>query len=274
MSDEQALLAAVIASPDDDLPRLVYADWLDEHHQSARAEFIRLQIERSSLSASDPRFAELRARETKILKQYKKPWATDLRTAFPGCEIEFRRGFAAVLRTTLQQLGRYERHLPLLPFLDEIQLTEVYPSYYFRNPNTLAALASLPRPADMRLRAILYYSPTNPFGHLMLDLLRPDPTRLDKFMENGSWTVLCWQWHTEDDWVNLHSLVRYILANPALANANFGVRCYSVLEDFLGWMPVSRTLVNPASSIWVRFEQGEITECTPRHGLPPWLDIT
>jgi uncharacterized protein (TIGR02996 family) len=31
MTDESALLAAVLAAPADDLPRLVYADWLEEH---------------------------------------------------------------------------------------------------------------------------------------------------------------------------------------------------------------------------------------------------
>lgn len=45
MTDEQlALEAAVVAAPDDDLPRLVYADWLDEHGDGERAEFIRLQV--------------------------------------------------------------------------------------------------------------------------------------------------------------------------------------------------------------------------------------
>lgn len=43
MTEEQALLAAVRAAPDDDLPRLVYADWLDERGRGVRAEFIRLQ---------------------------------------------------------------------------------------------------------------------------------------------------------------------------------------------------------------------------------------
>jgi uncharacterized protein (TIGR02996 family) len=43
--DEAALLKAVCASPADDLPRLVYADWLDEHDRGIRAEFIRGQIE-------------------------------------------------------------------------------------------------------------------------------------------------------------------------------------------------------------------------------------
>ena len=39
--DELALLKAVASRPDDDLPRLVYADWLDEHGRGERAEFIR-----------------------------------------------------------------------------------------------------------------------------------------------------------------------------------------------------------------------------------------
>ena len=44
MSDEAHLLTAIADAPDDDTPRLVYADWLDEHNQPERAEFIRLQI--------------------------------------------------------------------------------------------------------------------------------------------------------------------------------------------------------------------------------------
>jgi len=45
MSDESALLAAILAHPDEDTPRLMYADWLQENGQPERAEFIRLQIE-------------------------------------------------------------------------------------------------------------------------------------------------------------------------------------------------------------------------------------
>jgi uncharacterized protein (TIGR02996 family) len=41
--DELALLKAVCRNKADDLPRLVYADWLDEHGRPERAEFIRLQ---------------------------------------------------------------------------------------------------------------------------------------------------------------------------------------------------------------------------------------
>jgi uncharacterized protein (TIGR02996 family) len=42
--DERAFLAKIVAHPDDDLPRLVYADWLEEHGQPARAEFIRTEV--------------------------------------------------------------------------------------------------------------------------------------------------------------------------------------------------------------------------------------
>jgi uncharacterized protein (TIGR02996 family) len=46
--DEQAaLLAAIVADPDDDAPRLVYADWLQEHGDEEQAEFIRESIKLS-----------------------------------------------------------------------------------------------------------------------------------------------------------------------------------------------------------------------------------
>jgi uncharacterized protein (TIGR02996 family) len=45
MSDDTAFLRAIIEHPGDDGPRLVYADWLDEQGQAARAEFIRIQCE-------------------------------------------------------------------------------------------------------------------------------------------------------------------------------------------------------------------------------------
>lgn len=39
--EERALLAAIRMHPAEDLPRLVYADWLQEHGRDERAEFIR-----------------------------------------------------------------------------------------------------------------------------------------------------------------------------------------------------------------------------------------
>lgn len=42
-------LLDIIENPADDTPRLVYADWLEDHGEPERAEFIRLQVELAHL---------------------------------------------------------------------------------------------------------------------------------------------------------------------------------------------------------------------------------
>jgi uncharacterized protein (TIGR02996 family) len=86
MSDAAALLAAIRAAPDDDAPRLVYADWLDEHGQPERAEFIRVQIE---LARNES--AELRRREAELLPGYHYAFASSLGPH--GLRFRFHRGF-------------------------------------------------------------------------------------------------------------------------------------------------------------------------------------
>ncbi len=49
MSDHAAFLRAILAEPDKDLPRLIYADWLDERGEGERAALIRVQCELASL---------------------------------------------------------------------------------------------------------------------------------------------------------------------------------------------------------------------------------
>jgi len=50
----RALYAAVCAEPDDDAPRLVLADWLEENGEDDRAVAIRLSVARSRLDPLDP----------------------------------------------------------------------------------------------------------------------------------------------------------------------------------------------------------------------------
>ena len=66
--DWEAFLRAVVASPDDDLPRLVAADWLDEQGESLRAEFIRIQMELVRSVLSEERADGLRQRERELLQ--------------------------------------------------------------------------------------------------------------------------------------------------------------------------------------------------------------
>ncbi len=58
LPDWELLLKAVAASPDDDLPRLVAADWLDEHGEGERAEFVRVQIERAKADRTELKWRE------------------------------------------------------------------------------------------------------------------------------------------------------------------------------------------------------------------------
>jgi uncharacterized protein (TIGR02996 family) len=77
---EQAFLADILEHPDDDTPRLIYADWLDEHGDADRAELIRVQCElekgrprRPAGRRAPPGFnrAALRRRERELLRHWK-----------------------------------------------------------------------------------------------------------------------------------------------------------------------------------------------------------
>jgi uncharacterized protein (TIGR02996 family) len=74
MTESDAFRRAVIADPDDDTPRLVYADWLEEHRQTERAVFIRAQIEaaRAEPFSKPARDAELSA--IKLLDSHRYAW--------------------------------------------------------------------------------------------------------------------------------------------------------------------------------------------------------
>ncbi|MGL6094513.1 MAG: TIGR02996 domain-containing protein [Fimbriiglobus sp.] len=53
MLDREPFLHAIFAAPADDVPRLVFADWLDEHGDAAWAELIRVSCERHRLPTDD-----------------------------------------------------------------------------------------------------------------------------------------------------------------------------------------------------------------------------
>ena len=91
----RAFLDHIIAHPDDDAPRLVYADWLDERGETARAEFIRVQIERAALPAWDARQVPLWLRERALLDQHGTSWKKELPRLAGVTWGGSRRGFVA-----------------------------------------------------------------------------------------------------------------------------------------------------------------------------------
>lgn len=89
MAIEDAFLHNILAHPDDDAPRLIYADWLDEHNDP-RGEFIRIQCALAQLSDEDPRRWPLEQREQDLLREYKVKWLPE---SVGRYQYVFRRGF-------------------------------------------------------------------------------------------------------------------------------------------------------------------------------------
>jgi uncharacterized protein (TIGR02996 family) len=80
--------------PDEDAPRLILADWLDEHGDAAdqaRAEFLRLQCELARLPDGSPQARKLQAREKALLRAHGDTWLGPLKDVASG-KVEFRRG--------------------------------------------------------------------------------------------------------------------------------------------------------------------------------------
>jgi uncharacterized protein (TIGR02996 family) len=90
----QRLLQACKDEPDDDSPRLVLADWLEEHGQGERSEFVRLQIRlaRQEILAGDEAAAHARLHE--LYLRHAGEWLGGLHD-WPG-RCAFRRGLIEV----------------------------------------------------------------------------------------------------------------------------------------------------------------------------------
>ena len=112
MLDREALLRAVCAAPDDDAPRLVYADWLEETGEPAniaRAEFIRLQCELAPLHWKDERAAPLRQRTGELFKEHGAVWLAELPKLKGVIWGQYPlRGF--INAATVQRCGHFRRH--------------------------------------------------------------------------------------------------------------------------------------------------------------------
>jgi uncharacterized protein (TIGR02996 family) len=113
MSDEDTFAHAILANPDDDLPRLVFADWLEERGRESHAELIRVQCELAQLPrrSRDPqkkaRRAELAAREKELLRrpEFFPKWPEGMSTpSYEGFKrvwgppkLKYERGFIATV---------------------------------------------------------------------------------------------------------------------------------------------------------------------------------
>jgi uncharacterized protein (TIGR02996 family) len=100
-TDFEALLRAVFHNPDDDTPRLVFADILEENNQADRAALIRLQCEKARHRKGSQRYTELEKTEKPLVAKLQE----QIGTLPEGMTAKFERGF---LRLTTELFALQE----------------------------------------------------------------------------------------------------------------------------------------------------------------------
>jgi uncharacterized protein (TIGR02996 family) len=121
MSTRSQLLRAVLAAPDQDVPRLVYADYCDDQGDPDRAALIRAQCEHARLPAWEPRSIELLHQIRVLLARHGRRWLAEL-GELPGLTWgSFHRGFVhAVEVPTVEGLLDHADELPELAPLEHV----------------------------------------------------------------------------------------------------------------------------------------------------------
>jgi uncharacterized protein (TIGR02996 family) len=252
MTDGDALLAAVIANPDEDTPRLIYADWLQENGQPDRAEFIRLQIERELGVANTNRYWELRRRESALLSKRKKEWVRSVRQLLPGSRCEFRRGFVEAVETEASLYLRSEAELYAAAPLRDVVV---------RNVPNFVELSLRPRPQSVRLRAI-----TSPgwgvHARVERDLLPMSPQQLEPQLATGRWLVIAWAiWSAPDRAAISQALTPRWSLRVAL-------RPFDDFAEFKTWCDLPDNTLSP---LWLRLDNGKLTRYHARVNSPDEL---
>jgi uncharacterized protein (TIGR02996 family) len=93
-----------IAGDDDNAGRLVLADWLEEHGDRPRADFVRVQCELAASGLTEDRRRTLRLRERELLDAHRHEWV--LAFGLPLEDVRFQGGLIASARLSNWMRGR------------------------------------------------------------------------------------------------------------------------------------------------------------------------
>src|SRR5262249_40305569 len=88
---EEGFWQDILAHPEDDAARLIYADWLDDNDDIDMAEFIRAQIAVESLAEDNPHHWILWRRANDLLALHRSSWNAGVKEL--ALAETFRRGF-------------------------------------------------------------------------------------------------------------------------------------------------------------------------------------
>jgi uncharacterized protein (TIGR02996 family) len=157
MTAGDALLRSILARPEDDAPRLVYADWLEENGQGERAEFVRVQIRLASRDWTDNGHTNqaLVRRAHGLVRRHKRKWLHPFQPQEPResgyvgqrtqgpfglgmhvvgllggqlASVDYVRGFVSVLSCEVQAfMGHAAEVFRAQPAIVQVRLTDCRP---------------------------------------------------------------------------------------------------------------------------------------------------
>jgi len=247
VTERDALLAAIRARPADDTARLVFADWLDEHGEPPRAEFIRLQIEAARLAPHDPRVQEIEDRTALLIGHRRKEWEGPVRDLLPGARLEFRRGFVDSVVTDAALFLRHADELFAAAPLSRIELVNCEEFVCSLN---LLACTTPARLSAVANRGTHGYRTT-------IALLPQAPAALETELQTGAWLVWAWAKGSRKWFIQLAASER-LYASLARAHRSFDVRFavrpFESRDEFETWFPGAPEIDGP---IWLRLENGK-----------------
>ncbi|MBX3398620.1 MAG: TIGR02996 domain-containing protein [Gemmataceae bacterium] len=93
MTDRDAFIAAIAANPQEDAPRLAFADWIEEQGDATRAGFIRDQVRLARMKPGSEEAKALFRRTADTLKANLPAWIQNVCAAF-GQPVEWKPGNA------------------------------------------------------------------------------------------------------------------------------------------------------------------------------------
>jgi uncharacterized protein (TIGR02996 family) len=140
LTEQEFLIREIAADPESDVPRLIYADWLEERGDPL-GEFIRVQCKLARLPQSAVEAAPLFVRQFELLDRYRRAWLEDLCPRLRW--YTFRRGFVDEIvldfETIVAEKGRLLRRTPIADLGTGLE-----------SPEQAAELAKLPEFSQLR----------------------------------------------------------------------------------------------------------------------------
>jgi uncharacterized protein (TIGR02996 family) len=151
---QEGFLRDIVEHPEDDAPRLVYADWLDDQGEGGLAGFIRVQCRLAGLADDDVQRIPLEEEQARLERQIDQAllhgprtgWLAGLPVWARRANRKFERGFiAGVSSATVPFLESGEQFVRATP-LRELQVTNAAFA-----PGRLAASPALGRLASLNM---------------------------------------------------------------------------------------------------------------------------